>query len=70
MTSRASISSLMRMAPSSAVNPAPTCAASVTPAISGVISRVLAKRRDEAGERLGADQLEALEPCEPDLRCR
>ena len=30
------------MAPSWAVNPAPTCAASATPAMSGVISRVLA----------------------------
>ena len=42
MTSRASISSLMRMAPSCAVKPAPTCAASATPATRGVISRVLA----------------------------
>ena len=32
MTSRASISSFTRMAPISAVNPAPTCAARVTPA--------------------------------------
>ena len=42
MTSSASISSLMRIAPSCAVNPAPTCAASATPATSGVISRVFA----------------------------
>ena len=45
MTSRASISSEMRMAPSSAVKPAPTWAAKATPAMSGVTSRVLAKRR-------------------------
>ena len=31
------------MAPSCAVKPAPTCAASATPATSGVISRVLAR---------------------------
>ena len=43
MTSRASISSEMRMAPSSAVKPAPTWAAKATPAMSGVTSRVLAK---------------------------
>ena len=42
MTSSASISSEMRIAPSSAVKPAPICAARATPAISGVISRVLA----------------------------
>ncbi len=43
MTSSASISSEMRAAPSSAVNDVPTCAASATPAMSGVISRVFAQ---------------------------
>src|SRR5437764_6300903 len=43
MTSSASISSEMRAAPSSAVNDVPTCAASATPATSGVISRVFAQ---------------------------
>ena len=43
MTSSASISSEMRAAPSSAVNDVPICAASATPATSGVISRVLAQ---------------------------
>ena len=43
MTSSASISSEIRAAPSSAVNDVPTCAASATPATSGVISRVFAQ---------------------------
>src|SRR5438309_7453404 len=43
MTSRASISSEMRVAPSSAVKPAPTWAAKATPAMSGVTSLVLAQ---------------------------
>ena len=41
MTSRASISSLIRIAPSCAVNPQPTVADSARPATSGAISRVL-----------------------------
>ena len=41
ITSRASTSSEMRMAPSWAVNPQPTVAASAMPATSGEISRVL-----------------------------
>ena len=41
MTSRASISSLIRMAPSWAVKPQPTVADSARPATSGAISRVL-----------------------------
>ena len=41
MTSRASISSLIRMAPICAVNPQPTVADSASPATSGAISRVL-----------------------------
>ena len=41
MTSRASTSTEMRMAPSWAVKPQPTVAASAMPAISGEISRVL-----------------------------
>ena len=41
MTSSASISSLMRMAPSWAVNPQPTVADSASPAWMGAISRVL-----------------------------
>jgi hypothetical protein len=41
ITSSASISSLIRMAPSWAVNPQPTVAASARPATSGAISRVL-----------------------------
>ena len=41
MTSRASTSSLIRMAPSCAVKPQPTVAASARPATSGAISRVL-----------------------------
>src|SRR6201995_4291677 len=41
ITSRASISSLMRMAPSSAVAPAPTTAASATPDTSGAADRTL-----------------------------
>ena len=40
MTSRASISSEIRIAPSWAVNPEPTVADSASPAISGAISRV------------------------------
>jgi hypothetical protein len=42
MVSRASISSEIRAAPISAVNEVPICAASATPATSGVISRVFA----------------------------
>jgi hypothetical protein len=41
ITSRASISSLMRMAPSSAVAPAPTTAASATPDTNGAADRTL-----------------------------
>ena len=41
MTSSASISSLMRIAPSWAVKPQPTVADSARPATSGAISRVL-----------------------------
>ena len=41
MTSSASTSSEMRMAPSWAVKPQPTVAASASPATSGAISRVL-----------------------------
>ena len=41
ITSRASISSEMRIAPSWAVKPQPTVAASARPATSGAISRVL-----------------------------
>ena len=41
ITSRASTSSEMRMAPSWAVKPQPTVAASAMPATSGAISRVL-----------------------------
>ena len=41
MTSRASTSSLMRIAPSWAVNPHPTVADSASAATSGAISRVL-----------------------------
>src|SRR5207302_1478633 len=41
LTSSASISSLMRIAPSCAVNPQPTVADSARPATSGAISRVL-----------------------------
>ncbi len=41
ITSSASISSLIRIAPSCAVKPQPTVAASAMPAISGPISRVL-----------------------------
>ena len=41
MTSRASISSLMRIAPSCAVKPQPTVADSARPATIGAISRVL-----------------------------
>ena len=41
MTSRASISSLMRMAPSCAVVPAPMVAANPTPAVTGAITRTL-----------------------------
>ena len=43
MTSRASISSETRMAPISAVNPAPTLAAKAIPAMSGTTMRVSAK---------------------------
>jgi len=42
MTSMASISLEMRMAPSSAVNWAPIWAAKITPPINGAISRMLA----------------------------
>ncbi len=41
MTSRASTSSEIRIAPSWAVKPQPTVAASASPATSGAISRVL-----------------------------
>ena len=41
MTSSASTSSLMRIAPSWAVKPQPTVAARARPATSGAISRVL-----------------------------
>ena len=41
MTSRASISSLIRMAPIWAVKPQPTVADRASPAMSGAISRVL-----------------------------
>ncbi len=41
ITSRASISSLIRMAPSSAVAPAPTVAASATPVTTGPAIRTL-----------------------------
>lgn len=41
ITSRASTSSEIRIAPSWAVNPQPTVAASARPATSGAISRVL-----------------------------
>ena len=41
ITSRASISSLMRMAPSSAVAPAPTVAASAMPVTTGAAMRTL-----------------------------
>ncbi len=41
MPSRASTSSLMRMAPSWAVKPAPTVAERASPATRGAISRVL-----------------------------
>ena len=41
MTSSASISSLIRIAPICAVNPQPTVADSARPATSGAISRVL-----------------------------
>ena len=41
ITSSASISSLIRIAPSWAVNPQPTVAARAMPATSGAISRVL-----------------------------
>ena len=41
MTSRASISSLIRIAPSCAVNPQPTVADRARAATSGAISRVL-----------------------------
>ena len=43
MTSSASISSLIRIAPSWAVAPAPMVAAMPTPAVSGAISRTLKK---------------------------
>ena len=43
MTSSASISSLMRMAPNCAVAPAPIVAANPIPAISGEIRRTLRK---------------------------
>ena len=41
ITSSASISSLMRMAPSCAVAPAPMVAASATPAVAGAMNRTL-----------------------------
>ena len=55
------------MAPSCAVKPAPTWAAKATPAISGVISRVLANALITPGERLGADGWSPLKPFEPHL---
>ena len=68
ITSVASISSEMRIAPSSAVNPAPTCAASVMPAMSGVISRVFANADTKPVNASAPISCEALEPLEADLR--
>ena len=67
MTSRASISSEMRMAPSCAVNPAPTCAARAIPAISGVISRVLATEEMMPVNASAPICWRPLNPFEPDL---
>ena len=67
MTSRASISSLIRIAPSCAVNPQPTVAASASPATSGAISRVLKYAERNAGERRGAELVERGVALQADL---
>ena len=65
MTSVASISSEMRIAPSSAVKPAPTCAASVIPAMSGVISRVFAKAETKPVKASAPISSRPLNPSSP-----
>ena len=55
------------MAPSSAVKPAPTWAAKATPGDERRDLAGVGEAADEAGERLGADLLEALEALEADL---
>ena len=55
ITSSASISSLIRIAPSCAVAPAPMVAARAMPAISGAISRTLKNAEAKPGQRLDAD---------------
>jgi hypothetical protein len=65
MTSRASTSSEIRIAPSWAVKPQPTVAASAIPATSGAISRVL-KYADTKPENAAVPiWLSAAYPCSP-----
>ena len=67
ITSSASTSSEIRIAPSWAVKPQPTVAASAMPATSGAISRVL-KYADTKPENAAVPSwLSAAYPCRPTL---
>ncbi|CAM5473893.1 hypothetical protein SBADM41S_08479 [Streptomyces badius] len=68
MASRASTSSLIRIAPSWAVKPAPTVADRASPATRGAISRGVEVGGDEPGEGRGADLVEGGVPLESDDR--
>ncbi|CAM5738286.1 hypothetical protein SAFG77S_02957 [Streptomyces afghaniensis] len=65
MTSSASVSSLMRIAPSWAVKPAPTVAESASPATSGAISRVLKYAERNATKLEVPSWFRAAYPCSP-----
>ncbi|MDQ0763268.1 hypothetical protein QF027_005903 [Streptomyces canus] len=65
MTSSASVSSLIRIAPSCAVNPAPTVADRASPATSGAISRVLKYAERKATKLDVPSWLSAAYPCRP-----
>ena len=65
MTSSASTSSLIRIAPSCAVNPHPTVALSARPATSGAISRVLKYAETKPVNALDPSWFSAAYPCNP-----
>ena len=67
MTSRASISSLIRIAPICAVKPQPTVADSARPATSGRDLAGVEVRREEAGERRGAELVQRRVALQADL---
>ena len=66
ITSSASISSLIRMAPSSAVAPAPTVAASAWPVTIGGDDTHVGQGREESREGLNADVAQRGEPLDRD----